>query len=194
MTAPARYTREEMLGEASAIEADALDGDRLNGISPRRGVGLRRIAAMLRQAAAEEQGKCAMGVYCREHNFIHGGEAEELRERIEKAIDDARVYNEDGDSVASDVLQSILDDVDARDSVTVAATPTDPPPPPVAEPRGTCAACQYFAALLNNGAYAACGIEAKLAHSNKDRDAFDRARIRKVPADGSGFCHLWEAK
>lgn len=26
---------------------------------------------------------CAMGIYCHKHRYIHGGEAEELREKIE---------------------------------------------------------------------------------------------------------------
>jgi hypothetical protein len=46
---------------------------------------------------------CIIGAYCRSHGFIHGAEAEELRERLE-ALDDPRV-------------NAILYNVDARDSL-----------------------------------------------------------------------------
>ena len=45
---------------------------------------------------------CVIGEYCSLHRFIHGGEAEELRERL-AALHSKRV-------------NAILEDVDARDS------------------------------------------------------------------------------
>lgn len=45
---------------------------------------------------------CVIGEYCSEHGFIHGAEAEELRDRLAK-LNSAKV-------------NAILDDVDARDS------------------------------------------------------------------------------
>jgi hypothetical protein len=53
---------------------------------------------------------CVIGAHCAEHGFIHGAEAEELRSKIEKALPDIR-----RDDRA--VLQRVLDDVDARDSL-----------------------------------------------------------------------------
>lgn len=53
---------------------------------------------------------CVIGRYCSEHGYIHGAEAEELRSKIEKALPDIRR----DDRV---LLQRILDDVDARDSL-----------------------------------------------------------------------------
>jgi hypothetical protein len=53
--------------------------------------------------------RCVIGKYCRRHQFIHGAEAEELRERIEALLAAGYV---DGDAV-----QRVLDDVDARDSL-----------------------------------------------------------------------------
>lgn len=67
-------------------------------------------------AAAERPtpaAKCVMGVYCHNHGFIHGAEAEELRQRIERAIKGA---DHEG-CVDEDDLQRILDEVDARDSL-----------------------------------------------------------------------------
>lgn len=55
---------------------------------------------------------CVMGIYCREHKFVHGAEAEELRGRFGEL---AETW-EDGDIGRADI-QRILDDVDARDSV-----------------------------------------------------------------------------
>jgi hypothetical protein len=59
---------------------------------------------------------------CFVHNFWHGAEAEELRERIENLVEKFealadRPLNDtvDADMVAYD-LRQILDDVDARDS------------------------------------------------------------------------------
>lgn len=52
---------------------------------------------------------CIIGVYCHRHGFIHGAEAEELRERFEEWIKHTGKLR-----VA---VQSILDDVDARDSL-----------------------------------------------------------------------------
>lgn len=53
---------------------------------------------------------------CAVHGFIHGAEASELREGIEKLIEE---YNSDDENLSSvaDDLQRLLDRVDARDSV-----------------------------------------------------------------------------
>lgn len=48
-----------------------------------------------------------------------------------------------------------------------------------AELRKTCATCQHFAVLPPAAVMGVC-------------DAF--ASLILVPADGSGFCHRWEAK
>jgi hypothetical protein len=61
---------------------------------------------------------CPLLKYCSLHNFCHGAEAEELREKFTilaeslEARDDETV---DADMMALD-LRQILDDVDARDS------------------------------------------------------------------------------
>jgi hypothetical protein len=54
--------------------------------------------------------KCVIGEYCSRHQFIHGAEAEELRQRIEKLM---RVDTE----TQHHALQDVLDEVDARDSL-----------------------------------------------------------------------------
>jgi hypothetical protein len=51
---------------------------------------------------AETKEPCIIGEYCHRHGFIHGAEAEELRERLE--------------ALKKPSVQRILDDVDARDS------------------------------------------------------------------------------
>jgi hypothetical protein len=52
---------------------------------------------------ADGDDRCVIGEYCRTHQFVHGAEAEELRQRLE-ALDDP-------------IVTAILDDVDARDSL-----------------------------------------------------------------------------
>lgn len=47
--------------------------------------------------------RCVIGEYCARHQFVHGAEAGELRQRLE-ALDDPRV-------------RAILEDVDARDAL-----------------------------------------------------------------------------
>lgn len=49
-------------------------------------------------------------VFCPEHNFVHGAEAEELRKGVEKLLTD-------GADVSFIDLQRLLDRVDARDSL-----------------------------------------------------------------------------
>ena len=46
---------------------------------------------------------CVIGRYCERHDFIHGAEAEELREKLEKLSDEFHI-------------QGLLESVDARDS------------------------------------------------------------------------------
>lgn len=71
---------------------------------------------------------CVMGVYCQEHKYVHGAEAEELRQRFEQLIEAGT-----GNDLGPRDIQRILDDVDARDSVTAAGstvfTPTTPTAP-----------------------------------------------------------------
>jgi hypothetical protein len=66
------------------------------------------------QVVAERQqhNKCSIGVYCSEHSFIPMNEAEELRDKLEVAIDgDHRNIKE-----FRDALRTLLEQVDARDS------------------------------------------------------------------------------
>ena len=54
---------------------------------------------------------CVLGKYCHKHDFVHGAEAEELRNGIEKLlVDHPR-------KVPSALLQRLLDTTDARDSL-----------------------------------------------------------------------------
>jgi len=62
-----------------------------------------------------EANGCRFGVYCVKHGFIHGAEAEELRERIETLT--AEITMDAAADLIADELQEILDDVDARDSL-----------------------------------------------------------------------------
>jgi len=61
---------------------------------------------------------CVIGRYCRRHGFIHGGEAEELRSKVEKIL--GRVRGEDRLSRA---IRDMLDEVDARDSLALLEAP-----------------------------------------------------------------------
>ncbi len=57
--------------------------------------------------------KCPIrNVYCDEHDFVHGREAEELRSGVENLI-----RNSNGGKVSTRALQRLLDRVDARDSL-----------------------------------------------------------------------------
>lgn len=58
---------------------------------------------------------CIIGEYCDEHGFIHGAEAEELRSRISRLVDE--IGDDSSPDIIHDELQEILDDVDARDSL-----------------------------------------------------------------------------
>lgn len=64
---------------------------------------------------------CELGKYCDLHNFVHGAEAEELRQRIEKLIEDINDSAKGRRDVDPELivldLRNILDRVDARDSV-----------------------------------------------------------------------------
>lgn len=55
---------------------------------------------------------CVFGKYCNRHEFVHGAEAEELREELEKF---AANNNNDADAIYW--ARRVLDGVDARDSV-----------------------------------------------------------------------------
>lgn len=58
---------------------------------------------------------CRMGRYCSIHNFVHGAEAEELREKIKKLL--VTPFDETDAYYVLDRINSILDEVDARDSL-----------------------------------------------------------------------------
>lgn len=63
--------------------------------------------------ASRSSEKCTVySSYCKEHNFIHGGEAEELRQGIERLLADGEHPEE-----LPVMLQELLDSVDARDSL-----------------------------------------------------------------------------
>lgn len=53
---------------------------------------------------------CVIGQYCERHGFIHGMEAEQLRQGIERLI-------ERGEDDVLEELQQLLDHVDARDAL-----------------------------------------------------------------------------
>ena len=89
-----------------------------------RGVELRKLAEWV---LAEESRTCRVGHYCDRHHFVHGAEAEELRERIEAIVEDllpdtrprtcgwSAAYDACRD--VRDKLMGVLDKVDARDSL-----------------------------------------------------------------------------
>lgn len=92
---------------------------------------------------------CVIGVYCHKHGFIHGAEAEELRERIEKLVSEYREAKRDAEADcphdiapvgiihenAIRALSGILDTVDARDSVAwLEFRDAEPGVPPAARP------------------------------------------------------------
>jgi hypothetical protein len=54
---------------------------------------------------------CVIGRHCVRHGFIHGAEAEELRDRLEKASEAT------GHTDTRRTIRRILDKVDARDSL-----------------------------------------------------------------------------
>lgn len=57
---------------------------------------------------------CVIGEPCPEHGFIHGGEAEELRERFERL---ELSLSMKGKTSRAREIREILDSVDARDSL-----------------------------------------------------------------------------
>jgi len=73
--------------------------------------------ALIRLAADYTRtGACAMGLLCPDHGFVHGAEAEELRERLEAVVR----LGKDAASEPDDVerwAERILGEVDARDSL-----------------------------------------------------------------------------
>ena len=56
-------------------------------------------------------------VYCFEHGYYHGQEAEELRKGIEKVLTDWCYEENDPSGWITDKLTLLLDEVDARDSL-----------------------------------------------------------------------------
>jgi hypothetical protein len=61
---------------------------------------------------ATKRPPCVIGKYCKDHDFIHGAEAEELREAIEQL--EASTL----DAVLATTLRRLLDRIDARDSLS----------------------------------------------------------------------------
>lgn len=57
---------------------------------------------------------CRMGIFCSKHNFIHGAEAADLRERLEKLIAECAHATV---PIQPEDLQRLLEGCDARDSV-----------------------------------------------------------------------------
>lgn len=64
-----------------------------------------------------DDNECPMHVSCVAHGFFHGAEAIELREGIEKIIEN---QSSRGESYAYDRLRNLLEQVDARDSLAYA--------------------------------------------------------------------------
>ena len=93
---------------------------RLAQIGERRGTWLGRSDGRPLDEGALKMACTIYDEICHEHEFQHGAEAEELRERIEKYMETLphRGRNEkiQRTTVVND-LRKILDDVDARDSV-----------------------------------------------------------------------------
>jgi hypothetical protein len=107
---------------------------------------------------------CVIGDYCREHGFIHGAEAEELRERLSK-LNNAKV-------------NAVLDDVDARDSCAYLERGDDHGQGGAYEADGTwyCARCN---ALLGNKIAAGVRAVLVLIESGRAVDATHIARLLK---------------
>lgn len=74
--------------------------------------------------------KCVIGKYCSNHGLIHGGEAEELRQRIEAILHQVEIDEDDAAEAMVRALRLALDEVDARDSLAFleAKAPVSVPP------------------------------------------------------------------
>ncbi len=70
---------------------------------------------------------CVIGDYCRDHGFIHGSEAEELRERIDWILKDVEHDPETAANVIVGALRTMLDEIDARDSLAFVESKTQTP-------------------------------------------------------------------
>lgn len=60
--------------------------------------------------------RCSIAGYCHLHNFWHGGEAEELRRRLEALAERIDGVTLEDDDRISEEITKILEEVDARDS------------------------------------------------------------------------------
>lgn len=195
MTAPLRYTREEMMEMADTLSSlhssfqDAMDGAEIS---------LSEIAAMLRQAAAEGQERADIiavidAVAPIGERTLLQAVKDEMHDyqmvmrhcsRIYDAVTMGRVSKP---TTLPRVVMHIAEELEAERTEEAikealdSATPTDPPPPPVAEPRGTCGTCKHFSNDQKNWRGENIGHCAN-------------GKGYGWPADGSGFCHLWEAK
>lgn len=85
----------------------SLKHERINSLEVAAALGAEGV---LSPAPPQDQQTCIIGRYCGRHGFVHGAEAEELREHIEKYI------NEQPSARIRDI-QAVLDAVDARDSL-----------------------------------------------------------------------------
>lgn len=78
------------------------------------GSGLLGVAVGRSPQSRRSKAACVLGRYCTTHEFTHGAEAEELRERFQKLADAKEAA---GKLAVAGQIRAILDDVDARDSV-----------------------------------------------------------------------------
>jgi hypothetical protein len=61
---------------------------------------------------------CAMGLECPEHSHsVHGAEAEELRQALEKMAGEFEGVEVEGEDISARI-SALLDDIDARDSLS----------------------------------------------------------------------------
>jgi hypothetical protein len=82
-----------------AILPDPQMGELLRGLL----ASIERIVDAALRAPAPQDTRCVIGDYCSRHGFVHGAEAEELRERLA--------------ALKSRKVDAVLEDVDARDSL-----------------------------------------------------------------------------
>lgn len=100
--------------DAHLGDCDADAEDPWGLVSKHRGDRIRQleiagalIAAEIDRLLRLQPEPCVIGKFCHRHGFVHGGEAEELRERISST----RIPH------GGAALRRILDEVDARDSL-----------------------------------------------------------------------------
>lgn len=105
----ARIERDALLAAGKSSEAQ----QEIDHLTKQLSDAWRSIAELEDQALASSNASpspCAMGKYCSKHEFTHGAEAEELREKL--AVLCARL-----EKIPSPRIGALLDEVDARDSL-----------------------------------------------------------------------------